>query len=840
MYNFTEDVLFKMNEKRKTIKKNGNQEYTSPPKRNKKETHLQHDSNAFNCDVSFDSDDDSNGNVTIMTQQNDALTEDVLSLTSQNDARTKAKNELTCSKLKDTMSKTNNNTSDQEKFVATNNALPTASVAVPQQDCQTKEDHNHPSKTSSKKLSSESNVSADNLLLALEMQQGDCNIDSLFEIHDSDFDFFRFSYVNEHTNQRQIFEGIPNLGVGDCLFESLIDSKVINIDRFAYKKDHKNIKKEKDFDKIPAYHILRTDFIFKFRKMYFGLGKKQYPRENAKKSGTTYLQRQRNKDETFIGIVDDLVSAIQPFGNTDGQKDYSDLKEFLDKTEQLHHDAIDMCIWFISLIYKIEIIVFKPTTGVMYVVESAHEGLKMMSKKYTVDKSELVGCAYIYFHDYRYPLDNYCSPKGTIAPFHYICLRPTDSLGNDKFGRQRKQFEFPWRYNFEEEVINGCQSYTEMILSLLRKKPVHALNKNDHEVPFDETEENEKALSNSVCINSTSSLFGPSGGTIIDKDMLDSNSNFMDSGPIDILGLSDNKSIDNKEVELPPQAQEQLHEGQLSHKSYALIGKEIFVCEKTKNQNYNMSLSNINKNQDETNRNPNAETPHTTFDTIRPSGTMPGQLTQDRNLNNSKSLVLLEAVGMKSRSTIANEPTLSKSGYREEEAETIDGIKHFHMTYKNNSRIIGSMKIEYRTGEKNKSQNWWYRSEHKHKNRKRGRNKARKISSENFCKEFYHHLGLHEKLKSIGYLVKFIDTGRNTNQIFDGNVFCLGKNDMTYPWRIAATGTEVDIYVSTKDMVEFIDTTKRKEKLVGVEIGRACFEERRMERNHKDDKKDGM
>ena len=134
--------------------------------------------------------------------------------------------------------------------------------------------------------------------------------------------------------------------------------------------------------------------------------------------------------------------------------------------------------------------------------------------------------------------------------------------------------------------------------------------------------------------------------------------------------------------------------------------------------------------------------------------------------------------------------------------------------------------MQYRTNEKKTEEG----DKRKRNNTKRARNRMLKTKSERLCREIFGENGIYKKLQSLDFKVKFIDTGRNY-KVWEGNVFCNGEDE----WRIAASGTQVDLHVNTAIITDMIESTLgNRDHLVRIEVGKASFYERVRGRNESD------
>ena len=160
-------------------------------------------------------------------------------------------------------------------------------------------------------------------------------------------------------------------------------------------------------------------------------------------------------------------------------------------------------------------------------------------------------------------------------------------------------------------------------------------------------------------------------------------------------------------------------------------------------------------------------------------------------------------------------------------APTKEPTIFFEMSYESNIRRVGNIKLQYRTNEKKTEEG----DKRKRNNTKRARNRMLKTKSERLCREIFGENGIYKKLQSLDFKVKFIDTGRNY-KIWEGNVFCNGEDE----WRIAASGTQVDLHVNTAIITDMIESTLgNRDHLVMIEVGKALFKEReRKKKNQRD------
>ena len=590
----------------------------------------------------------------------------------------------------------------------------------------------------------------------------------------------------------------------------------------------------------------------------------------------------------------------------DESSDFKDPKDYIEYHANDRVWADSTCIFFITLIYRVNIVLFtilsdESSQHVMNSVELMKEkltGIEINHEQISYDLTDITKTYYIYQHCWGLPLDNVCS--GITETQHYIGLKVTHDVGRDRYGNNRRVFKFPWKYKFQTGVLDkGFLSYTSAVITQLKRirkesniPPyegnetllsnnsygknnnvlAETLPKEKSNVYYMDSEPNiqqqNQVQSDLKCYSGDHKSFMCNVMNSLDDISLSSglNTNLITNPSMPISVISKN-NVDNFNIE-KDKVMRHLHDTKDMCMDYQEIAMENGCSNGIEEFNVNSknSLSVGSKRSSNDNKLGMlvvVDSSKDMFDVLSNDDLMDGvettiskSIVQKRHKGMSRNypIVLSGNSSMENKSYVHADHTsdvmndqinikkfihdwdeyclslnigfIEGSGrctikWHSNRVQTELPIKVFEMSFNRNIRIIGDIKLQYRTNEKKMLEP----EVHERKKIKRTKNKINKKNSERMCKQFFSHTSIYNNLKELKSKVKFIDTGSNY-KIFEGNVLCIGDDKSDYPWRIASLGTDVDLFVKTNFIIDMIESSLSNRDLVQIEIGRAHFSEK--------------
>ena len=290
------------------------------------------------------------------------------------------------------------------------------------------------------------------------------------------------------------FEGIENEGVGNCFFESILDSGEIVLERLAYYQAQggklpKNIKNDDYF--------LRMDLVQECRKKLFG--RVQGIRRSTRSSATARASQDDNLiDDEFVTLMHILKKYVVGDQNSESVEEY--FEDYLFSMEKNKYWGDEITLFIFMILYRKTLIVYTTTANeqnyknnlgnqldlvVRWYNESLTQGKKI---EYESQYEHLHKPINIFHHRGCWPLDN-SNTRGLEPSNHYICLKPIPKNSNINFKQLREDgriIDFPFGYDHSTVESAGKTCHSHYMLEKLR--PKGAIKKNSSRVSLQKSD----------------------------------------------------------------------------------------------------------------------------------------------------------------------------------------------------------------------------------------------------------------------------------------------------------------------------------------------------------------
>ena len=247
--------------------------------------------------------------------------------------------------------------------------------------------------------------------------------------------------VPSGEEEKKYFIGVPNDGVGNCFFESVLDSGVIKLNDLKYYKDNKGLHSMEKFAGMDIF--LRCDFAEKVQNFY------EQNKYFEKFVDTVFVDHSANEgvDGSFAGWLKDR------------NKKYSitALTEYLKTDRDAWIVGDEFTVMFVWL-YEVEIVMFTTiipeALSYFSLLEEYVSIAQIDFKQLGLSRKNLIsGCIYLYHHNAACPLDNSLSGTNTATATHYICLREIpqkDIVTLDQYRQDGRLLPFPCIYDITD------------------------------------------------------------------------------------------------------------------------------------------------------------------------------------------------------------------------------------------------------------------------------------------------------------------------------------------------------------------------------------------------------